>query len=171
MSLDFGRPRRGQGLPLSVRLQNYEPVPESGCWIWLGTTSWSGYGSLMFKGRHIRAHRASWELVNGPMPEDLQACHTCDIPSCINPAHIWPGTRSDNMKDAVRKGRCQIPPNPRWNAFKTHCKRGHEFTSENTGSANNHGAPARVCRVCAQMRQAAYRARKSVTITFTPNGR
>ena len=98
-------------VPLAARMQNYEPVPESGCWLWMGTVSSRGYGQVWVNGMHRPAHRISWELVNGPMPAHLDACHTCDVECCINPAHIWPGTPSENAKDAVRKG--YVPKNPR----------------------------------------------------------
>lgn len=133
-------------IPLALRMQNYEPVTESGCWVWLGETSSRGYGRIHVDGKKRQAHRIAWEMVNGAMPAHLDACHSCDVECCINPAHIWPGTPSENAKDAVRKG--YVPSNPRWQAFKTHCKRGHEFTPENTAARLSNGKYIRRCRQC-----------------------
>lgn len=112
-----------------------EKVDKSGgidaCWIWLGATD-GRYGMIWFNGRNVRATRISWELFHGkPFPDGMDACHTCDNPRCVNPLHIWPGTPSENALDAVRKGRLD-PSKNKPSKKKTHCKRGHEFTPENT---------------------------------------
>lgn len=75
------------------------------CWMWIGGKTVSGYGSVKIKGTNDMAHRLSYELYNGKIPANMMVCHTCDTPSCVNPKHLWIGTRSDNMKDAFIKGR------------------------------------------------------------------
>lgn len=56
-------------------------------------------------GKILPAHRAAYILYRGPMNEALDACHKCDVPCCVNPYHVFPGTRADNMQDCLRKGR------------------------------------------------------------------
>lgn len=88
--------------PLRDRLEEkISIVPESGCWIWNGSINNKGYGQL--NGKY--AHRVSYELVKGPIPEGMYLLHSCDVPCCVNPAHLRPGTQKDNMRDAAERGR------------------------------------------------------------------
>lgn len=78
-----------------------------GCWLWTAAT-WkppSTYGQFPHRGKLLRAHRVSYELAHGPIPEGLVVCHTCDTPRCVNPSHLWVGTNADNTRDRDRKGR------------------------------------------------------------------
>lgn len=85
------------------------PVPECGCWIWLGHLSHKGYGlygAMDSTGaKTARAHRLSWYAHHGEIPEGMLVLHRCDVPSCINPDHLFLGTHEDNMRDMVAKGR------------------------------------------------------------------
>ena len=82
-----------------------------GCWLWIGTIHKdTGYGVFQKDGQQELAHRLSWIIVNGPIPAGLFVCHHCDTPRCINPDHLFLGTRSENMKDAYHKGRVLIGP-------------------------------------------------------------
>jgi hypothetical protein len=82
------------------------PVPEAGCWLWLGSTGRGGYGRIRVGGnRTARTHRLAWELNRGPIPDGLHVLHKCDTPCCINPDHLFLGTPLDNAHDRDRKGR------------------------------------------------------------------
>lgn len=74
--------------------------PNTGCWLWIGSTN-NKYGKINKR----LAHRVSYETFVGPLIKDLFVCHKCDTPLCINPHHLFLGTRSENQKDCGRKGR------------------------------------------------------------------
>lgn len=75
------------------------------CWLWLGGRNNKGYGFLGVRGRNTLAHRFSYEIHHGPIPDGLLVCHTCDVPACVRPDHLWLGTVKQNADDMVRKGR------------------------------------------------------------------
>lgn len=76
------------------------------CWVWMATKDQQGYGHFWPKGKKVvKAHRFSYEMANGLIPEGLEILHECDFPSCVNPAHLRPGTHTDNMRDMEAKGR------------------------------------------------------------------
>lgn len=76
------------------------------CWEWMASRDHDGYGKLStHNATWIRAHRFSYELHNGPIPNGLEVLHRCDNPPCVNPTHLFLGTTSDNMNDKVAKGR------------------------------------------------------------------
>lgn len=81
------------------------PVTETGCFLWLGAEKGNGYGNVHRRGRNMTAHRRAYEEAVGPVPDGIDVCHKCDTRLCINPAHLFLGTRLDNMRDAVAKGR------------------------------------------------------------------
>ena len=118
----------------------------SECWPWQGTVNAShGYGECSIGSRgsitRWRAHRLSYTLHHGEIPEGLVVMHACDNRRCVNPAHLSVGTLRDNAIDAATKGRIV-----NGNTGKTHCKFGHPFTPDNTFFRR--GLLYRECRTC-----------------------
>lgn len=105
-------PRKQKALvPIEERFWNkVEMIPFHPCWEWVGSKDkiW-GYGMIgggLRTSKNQAAHRYSWELHNNAkIPEGLIICHNCDNPGCVNPAHLFLGTHTDNMRDMVNKGR------------------------------------------------------------------
>lgn len=80
---------------------------ESGCWIWTASCAGKGYGQIKLPGtrRQIYAHRLSYLIHKGELPDAKHICHTCDNPKCVNPDHLFVGTSQDNHDDMKAKGR------------------------------------------------------------------
>jgi hypothetical protein len=91
---------------MKTRFEKYViPEPNSGCWLWVGSADRYGYGQLNIGGRPLKAHRISWEMHREPIPKGLFVLHKCDTPACVNPDHLFIGTKSDNSRDMFAKGR------------------------------------------------------------------
>lgn len=115
-------------------------VKTQSCWLWTGAMT-GGYGQVRFAGGFIRAHRLAYELTNGQIPDGLDLDHLCRVTNCVNPAHLEPVTRPVNILRGVGMSAKR--------ARQTHCKRGHEFTPENTYKWRT----SRICRACARQRK------------------
>jgi len=121
----------------SVAERFWSKVDTSGdCWEWTAGKTASGYGNFKRYGKDCVAHRVSFELVRGEIPDGLVLDHLCRNHACVNPAHLEPVTRWENVRRGVGYTAQQ--------ARKTHCKRGHEFTPENTYPWRS----GRICRAC-----------------------
>ncbi len=75
------------------------------CWLWTGAKSKTGYGNLKFLNVFRSAHRVSWALTFGGIPEGMCVLHKCDVRNCVNPAHLFLGSNRDNTRDMIAKGR------------------------------------------------------------------
>jgi hypothetical protein len=133
-----------------VRLLSHAKIEGVGCWEYQGARA-QGYGSFWLRGRKHNASRAMWLLFCGPphdfatIPHGLDVCHTCDNRLCINPAHLWLGTRLQNMADARAKGRLT------WERpHKNQCKQGHPRNFDRHGN----------CRDCARLYEVTRRVRR-----------
>jgi hypothetical protein len=110
------------------------------CWPWLGGHKSGGYGCFYFREIVWSAHRVSYFLSFGNIPNGLHILHKCDNTNCVNPSHLFSGTHSDNMRDMFSK--------KRWTPQKrTTCPHGHKFEGENI-RFNKHGH--RQCVICAR---------------------
>ena len=127
---------------LKERLKARVRIDEKlGCWIWLGAKNAQGYGQIWDKGKNKKVSRVAYELYRGPIRKGLEMDHylfpdRCLGPSCCNPQHLLPTTRSANASRTA------------W-ARKTHCPQGHEYSVENTVIEDTgRGGKGRRCRIC-----------------------
>lgn len=88
-------------------------VDKSGdCWLWTAYRSKRGYGQFGYFDKVLKAHRVSYEIAFGKIPDGKEICHTCDNPSCVRPSHLFAGTHSENIRDSVNKGRGYLQKHP-----------------------------------------------------------
>lgn len=119
-----------------------------GCWRFTGALGpITGYGQFWLNGRQWLAHRASYVLHVGQIPEGLQLDHLCRNRACVNPAHLEPVTPRGNQERAGM-------PIARFQRSKTRCKRGHEYTAANTYITSQ---GFRQCRTCSRENQRRYK--------------
>jgi len=99
--------------PIERVLKKVVKLPWSGCWIFTGAINDAGYGIVGLGKRgepNDRAHRITYRHFKGDIPKGMFVCHTCDVPSCCNPYHLFLGTNQDNVNDMVKKKRNSKPP-------------------------------------------------------------
>jgi hypothetical protein len=134
-------------------MANISPEPNTGCWLWTGSTRSTGYGAMSVNGRPESAHRIAWMLDHGPIPTGLIIRHTCDNGNigCANPDHLLIGTVADNEMDK----RLRLKT---WNQIKTECPQGHPYAGDNLHiTFSPVGLPCRRCRACDNARRDKYR--------------
>ena len=93
-------------------LQKVNQGSSDECWEWTAHCIRDGYGRVLWDGKMALAHRVSYTLFVGSIPEDMCVCHHCDNPPCVNPQHLFLGTRKENMQDMAAKGRAGGCPQP-----------------------------------------------------------
>ena len=120
-------------------------VTEKACLVWQGNRNHKGYGQMSYRNQMWMVHRLVYALRIGPIPPGMLVCHTCDIRGCCNHEHLFLGTEKDNNRDCGNKGRHH-------NSVKTHCKRGHEFTFENTYIKVTATTVMRACKECQRIK-------------------
>lgn len=127
--------------PAELRFWRKVEKFDGGCWNWAAYRDKTGYGRFAaVSGRLVLAHRFAYETTVGPIPHGLELDHLCRNPSCVNPSHLEPVTRRENVVRGVS-------PNA-VNAAKTHCIRGHELSRENCYTTK--WPYNRECKACAQ---------------------
>jgi hypothetical protein len=107
------------------------------CWLWTASKMQYGYGAFNFGPRIGRAHVFAYTVLVGPIPDGLELDHLCRVPGCVNPSHLEPVTHRENCL----RGTSIVAVY----AQRTHCKNGHEFTSDNTGRGRGN---SRRCLAC-----------------------
>lgn len=117
------------------------PEPNTGCWLWIGSLNSKGYAVIQkprMRGKYIQAHRLSYQIHVGEIPEGAHICHKCDTPACVNPNHLFVGNDFLNQSDKCKKGRHH-------NQKKTQCKYGHELEASNLAKTKD---GSRKCLKC-----------------------
>lgn len=138
----------------SARFWARVAVVPNGCWRWTGSVNGS-YGTFYFHGRTAYAHRVSYEMFVGPIPEGLTIDHLCRYPLCVNPSHLEPVP----MRENTLRGEGVTARN----AKKTHCSNGHRLSGDNVAMLTG-ARKGRECRTCTRERVTAIRARKRAAL-------
>ena len=114
-----------------------------GCWNWLGSLNSNGYALIGYCGKTVLLHRLTYELCNGVFDKKLCVLHKCDNRKCINPDHLFLGTKSDNMIDCANKNRQY-----RQKVKNLYCKQGHMIAGHNAIQSKSKDHSWTECRIC-----------------------
>ena len=130
-------------MTIKERLLNNRKIDETtGCWLWVGSIKNSGHAQISIKGKLEHIHRISYEIFIGPLKNDCLHKTICPNKHCFNPEHLYDGNQHKNTMDSIKTG-------THFMAAKTYCKRGHEFTLENT---HIHSLTEnRECKICMKL--------------------
>ena len=143
--------------PIIERFMKFvSPEPNSGCWLWTGSISEDGYGKFKMTQAAWAAHRVSYELFVGPIPEGLQIDHLCRVRCCVNPKHLEPVTLQENFRRGIGNAHGAAAASIA-RISKTHCLRGHEYVPDNVMIQAD---GARRCRTCDRKRAREYQRAK-----------
>lgn len=138
--------------------KKFVPDPNCGYWLWIGALSPSAsglhpYGVFSVDGKLRMAHRVSYEMANGKIPDGLQLDHLCRMTLCVNPSHLEPVTPKENIRRGKTAEAARLTQ-----LSKTHCPQGHPYSGENLYLKPN---GRRECRQCVRDSGARYRAKKT----------
>jgi hypothetical protein len=125
----------------------FEKVDAGDCWLWTGTLAGGGYGWFLADGKSTPAHRWAYEYLVGPIPDGLDIDHLCRVRRCVNPDHLEPVTRIENVRRGYSSTHQRV---------KTHCPQGHPYVGWNL--LVDHGR--RRCRTCTNERERRWRRAK-----------
>ncbi len=129
-----------RSIPLEVKFWPKVQKAESGCWLWTGSKNNLGYGNFWVGNKCKKAHIVAYELLKGPIPEELELDHLCRNRACVNPDHLEPVTTRENIR------RSTLPQvNRDKQLAKTHCPQGHPYDLLNTWFSKE---GYRKCRQC-----------------------
>ena len=131
------KPKINRRAPLNERFGLRIEVSASGCWLWTGKKTDKGYGAIRNNKKTLAAHRVSYELHCGPIPDGKEIDHLCRVRHCVNPAHLEPVIHHVNVLRG-EAGKRQ--------ASLTHCKQGHPFDKSNTTIRPDGSRGCRICR-------------------------
>jgi hypothetical protein len=137
-----------RGMGKRYAIEEKIEIDANGCWLWTGYIDADGYGKWRRPGRG--AHLVVWEDLRGPIPDGLELDHLCRVTRCVNPDHLEPVTRAENIR--------------RRYALYTHCKNGHPFDEANTYRWRNR----RCCRACNRVNAAKSKERREMSAAPPP---
>jgi hypothetical protein len=130
-----------------AKLKKTSIVMDGDCWMWTGPSNPGGYGTAAFEGQKTTAHRVLYQLIKGPIPEGMDLDHLCRNRLCVNPEHLEPVTRGENLtRGFMARG----------------CRNGHPATDDNISIVRrSDGSVELRCKICHRARNAAAKRRRT----------
>lgn len=130
------------------RIKRRVTIDENGFWLWNGTKTPTGYGTIDYKSSSMNVHRAAYQAhFRVKLETEQYVLHRCDVRNCCNPDHLWIGTAKDNNADCAAKGR-------HYEGSREVCERGHPFSGDNLRLGTQKGGRSirRICVTCERLR-------------------